>query len=207
VAHSGSTAHHPADTRGVGALPAPAIEGEPTSAEMISTGEAATIIGKDPRTIERWVDARKLRGSRPRDPVTDQPLKGSHRWVDARHAVAVAVGAGRTHLVPEQWRYLIPQRSQERLHLVEGLLTALVDAGQVAQVAALIRSCDDAAAAKAALIAQFGLTDVQAAYILDTPLRRLTRFDRLELEAEQGRLRAEIAALARILDGEAVTPR
>src|ERR671939_542362 len=63
---------------------------------------------------------------------------------------------------------------------------------------------DDAAAAKAALMAEFELTDVQATYILDTPLRRLTRFDRIELETEQERLREEIAELSRILDDEAV---
>jgi DNA gyrase subunit A len=53
-------------------------------------------------------------------------------------------------------------------------------------------------------MSQFGLSEIQATYILDTPLRRLTRFDRIELEAEQERLRAEIAELSRILDDEAV---
>ena len=92
-------------------------------------------------------------------------------------------------------------RRQERLHLVDGLLIALID---IDRVVALIRGSDDAAAAKAGLMAEFGLTDIQATYILDTPLRRLTRFDRIELEAEQQRLRAEIAELSRILDDEAV---
>jgi DNA gyrase subunit A len=88
-------------------------------------------------------------------------------------------------------------RRQDRLHLVDGLLIALID---IDRVVALIRGSDDAAAAKAGLMAEFGLTDVQATYILDTPLRRLTRFDRIELETEQERLRAEIAELSRILD-------
>ena len=48
----------------------------------------------------------------------------------------------------------------------------------------------------------FDLSDIQAQYILDTPLRRLTRFDKLELEHEQETLRAEIAALTEILDNE-----
>lgn len=87
------------------------VEGDPTEDEMISTGEAAQIVGKDPRTIERWVDSRKIRGGRPRDPGTGEPVDGSHRWVDARHAVAYAVGSGRTHLIPERWRHLIPQPS------------------------------------------------------------------------------------------------
>jgi DNA gyrase subunit A len=89
----------------------------------------------------------------------------------------------------------------DRLHLVEGLLIALID---IDRVVALIRASDDAAAAKAGLMSEFGLSDIQATYILDTPLRRLTRFDRIELETEQERLRGEIAELSRILDDDAV---
>src|SRR3954470_7668128 len=92
-------------------------------------------------------------------------------------------------------------KRQDRLHLVDGLLIALLD---IDRVVALIRASDDAAAARAALMAEFGLTEIQATYILDTPLRRLTRFDRIELETEQERLRAEIAELSRILDDEDV---
>ncbi|MEV6932392.1 DNA topoisomerase IV subunit A [Dactylosporangium sp. NPDC051485] len=93
------------------------------------------------------------------------------------------------------------KKRQDRLHLVDGLLIALLD---IDRVIALIRDSDNAAAAKAGLMSEFGLTDVQATYILDTPLRRLTRYDRIELEAEQQRLNEEIAALSRILDDEKV---
>jgi DNA gyrase subunit A len=93
------------------------------------------------------------------------------------------------------------RKRQERLHLVDGLLIALID---IDRVVALIRSSDDAAAAKAGLMSEFGLTDIQASYILDTPLRRLTRFDRIELETEQEKLRGEIAELSRILDNDDV---
>jgi len=92
-------------------------------------------------------------------------------------------------------------KREDRLHLVDGLLIALID---IDRVVAIIRGSDDAAAAKAALMSEFGLSDIQATYILDTPLRRLTRFDRIELETEQERLRAEIAELSRILDNEDV---
>ncbi|GAB7042770.1 MULTISPECIES: DNA gyrase/topoisomerase IV subunit A [Catenuloplanes] len=92
-------------------------------------------------------------------------------------------------------------KRQERLHLVDGLLIALLD---IDRVVALIRSSDDAASAKDGLMEQFGLSEIQASYILDTPLRRLTRFDRLELESEQERLNSEIAALSLILDDEKV---
>jgi DNA gyrase subunit A len=92
-------------------------------------------------------------------------------------------------------------KREDRLHLVDGLLIALID---IDRVVALIRGSDDAAAAKAGLMTEFGLTDIQATYILDTPLRRLTRFDRIELETEQERLRSEIAELSRILDDDGV---
>src|SRR3954454_16927959 len=92
-------------------------------------------------------------------------------------------------------------KREDRLHLVDGLLIALID---IDRVVALIRGSDDAAAAKAGLMSEFGLSEIQAAYILDTPLRRLTRFDRIELETEQERLRGEIAELSRILDDENV---
>jgi len=92
-------------------------------------------------------------------------------------------------------------KRQDRLHLVDGLLIALID---IDRVVAIIRGSDDAAAAKAGLMSEFGLTDIQATYILDTPLRRLTRFDRIELETEQERLRGEIAELSRILDNDDV---
>ncbi|WP_238013570.1 DNA topoisomerase IV subunit A [Dactylosporangium sp. AC04546] len=93
------------------------------------------------------------------------------------------------------------KKRQDRLHLVDGLLIALLD---IDRVVALIRASENAAAAKAGLMSEFGLTDIQATYILDTPLRRLTRYDRIELEAEQQRLNEEIAALSQILDDEKV---
>jgi hypothetical protein len=73
----------------------------------MGTGEAGLMIGKDPRTIERWIDRGILRGGRPTDVTTGEAVARSHRWVDAGHAVAYAVGAGRAHLVPPRWQYLI----------------------------------------------------------------------------------------------------
>ena len=56
-------------------------------------------------------------------------------------------------------------------------------------------------------MAIFDLTEIQAQYILDTPLRRLTRFDQLELERERETLQAEIAELTAILDSEPAAAR
>ena len=91
------------------------------------------------------------------------------------------------------------RKAHERLHLVLGLIVAIVD---IDEVIALIRSSDDTASAKARLMSVFDLTDVQATYILEMPLRRLTKFSRLELETERDELVARIAELTEILDDD-----
>ena len=90
-------------------------------------------------------------------------------------------------------------RKADRLHLVDGLLIALLDIDEVIQV---IRTSDDSAAAKERLISVFDLSQAQADYILEMQLRRLTRFSRLELEKEQESLRHEIEELEAILADE-----
>ncbi|MGA7207224.1 MAG: DNA topoisomerase IV subunit A, partial [Specibacter sp.] len=84
----------------------------------------------------------------------------------------------------------------DRLHLVEGLLIAIVDIDEVIQI---IRTSDEVAAARERLMAIYDLSEVQANYILDLQLRRLTRFSMVELESERDDLRREIAALEAIL--------
>lgn len=88
------------------------------------------------------------------------------------------------------------KKALERLHLVEGLLLAMVDIDEVIQV---IRSSDNAEAAKTKLIAVFDLDEIQAQYILDLRLRRLTKMSRIELEAERDDLKRRIEELERIL--------
>ncbi|NGN65102.1 DNA topoisomerase IV subunit A [Streptomyces sp. A7024] len=92
------------------------------------------------------------------------------------------------------------RKREDRLHLVEGLLVALVDIDEVIRI---IRASDNAAAAKDKLMRRFELSEIQTQYILDTPLRRLTKFDRIELESERDKLTAEIAELTAILDSDA----
>ncbi|WP_392673116.1 DNA topoisomerase (ATP-hydrolyzing) subunit A [Streptomyces sp. LN785] len=91
-------------------------------------------------------------------------------------------------------------KRRDRLHLVEGLLVALIDIDEVIR---LIRSSDNSAQAKERLIEHFSLSEIQTQYILDTPLRRLTRFDRIELESERDRLNVEIGELTAILESDA----
>lgn len=87
-------------------------------------------------------------------------------------------------------------KHRERLHLVEGLLVAIVDIDEVIQV---IRQSDDSDQARTRLRDVFDLSELQAEYILELRLRRLTKFSRIELEAEADKLRAEIARLEALL--------
>jgi DNA gyrase subunit A len=87
-------------------------------------------------------------------------------------------------------------RRRERLHLVEGLLIAILDIDEVIQV---IRTSDDGEQARTRLIEVFDLSQVQAEYILELRLRRLTRFSRIELETERDQLHREIEELEAIL--------
>jgi len=91
-------------------------------------------------------------------------------------------------------------KAADELHLVEGLLVAILDIDEVIQ---LIRSSDNAGEAKERLIQVFDLSDVQATYILDMPLRRLTKFSRIELETRRDDLQRTIAELDEILGDEA----
>ncbi|RSS49460.1 DNA topoisomerase IV subunit A [Streptomyces sp. WAC07061] len=90
-------------------------------------------------------------------------------------------------------------KRRDRLHLVEGLLVALLDIDEVIRI---IRDSDNSAQAKERLMERFSLSEVQTQYILDTPLRRLTRFDRIELESERDRLTGEIDELTGILESD-----
>ena len=101
----------------------------------------------------------------------------------------------RLAVVTRRSQYRLARR-RERLHLVEGLLVAILDIDEVIQV---IRTSDDSDAARTRLIEVFDLSQVQAEYILELRLRRLTRFSRIELETERDQLHREIEELEAIL--------
>jgi DNA gyrase subunit A len=90
-------------------------------------------------------------------------------------------------------------RRKERLHLVEGLLIAILDIDEVIQV---IRASDDGEQARGRLMDVFDLSQLQAEYILELRLRRLTKFSRIELETERDNLKAEIAQLEELLGSD-----
>jgi DNA gyrase subunit A len=91
-------------------------------------------------------------------------------------------------------------KRKARLHLVEGLLIAIVSIDEIIQI---IRSSEEVDDARRRLREVFDLSELQAEYILELRLRRLTKFSKLELETEHATLVAEIAELERILASEA----
>jgi DNA gyrase subunit A len=101
----------------------------------------------------------------------------------------------RIDVVTRRTRYRLARR-EERLHLVEGLLIAILD---IDRVISIIRGSDDTEAARTGLMSAFSLSQAQADYILELRLRRLTRFSTLELETEAQQLRDEIAELQALL--------
>jgi DNA gyrase subunit A len=86
-----------------------------------------------------------------------------------------------------------------RLHLVEGLLKAILSIDEVIKI---IRAADEVDEARTKLMQKFTLSEIQAEYILELKLRRLTKFSKLELETESKTLEREIADLRKILSSE-----
>ena len=121
-------------------------------------------------------------------------VDGGPRTLGLRELLQVYVDH-RLSVVTRRSRYRLARRL-ERLHLVEGLLIAILDIDEVIQV---IRQSDDTDQARTRLIDVFDLSLIQAEYILELRLRRLTKFSRIELEKEQEELRAQIAELEAIL--------
>ena len=125
-------------------------------------------------------------------------VDGGPRTLGLRELLQVYVDH-RLKVVTRRSQYRL-NRKKERLHLVEGLLIAILDIDEVIQV---IRASDDSDQARTRLIDVFDLSQVQAEYILELRLRRLTKFSRIELEAERDQLHREIEELEAILSSPA----
>jgi topoisomerase-4 subunit A len=86
---------------------------------------------------------------------------------------------------------------ERRFHLLEGLLVAFLNLDEVIHI---IRTEDQP---KPVLMARFGLTEVQADYILDTRLRQLARLEEMKIRGEQDELAKERDKLLALLGSEA----
>ena len=92
-----------------------------------------------------------------------------------------------------QWRL---DKVEKRLHLLAGLLVAFLNLDEVIRI---IRSEDDP---KPKLIKRFGLTEIQADYILDTKLRQLARLEEMKIRGEQADLAKEREDILTLLGSE-----
>jgi len=86
--------------------------------------------------------------------------------------------------------------SQQRLHILEGLLTALGDLDRVIDI---LRNSADGTTAKVAFTQQLSLSESQADSILAMPLRRLTGLEQEKILNEYGELQTKIAQLEKLL--------
>lgn len=87
-------------------------------------------------------------------------------------------------------------RVEKRLHLLEGLLVAFLNLDEVIEI---IRSEDQP---KPVLMERFGITEIQADYILDTRLRQLARLEEMKIRGEQDELSKERDSLLDLLGNE-----
>lgn len=88
------------------------------------------------------------------------------------------------------------RKAEERAHILEGLKIAL---DNLDAVIALIRRSQSPDEARAGLMRQFGLTDIQASAILDMRLQRLTQLERTKLVEEYQDVLKQIEYLKSIL--------
>src|SRR5688572_23718473 len=88
------------------------------------------------------------------------------------------------------------RKAEERAHILEGLRIAL---DHIDAIVALIRGSKDVETARAGLIAQFKLSEIQASAILEMRLQRLTGLERQKIEDEYQEILKLIAELKAIL--------
>ncbi len=89
--------------------------------------------------------------------------------------------------------------AEKRAHILEGYLIALDNLDEVIR---LIRASRDPELAKASLIENFSLSDIQAKAILDMRLQRLTGLERDKINNEYAELKKTIDYLTSILNDE-----
>jgi DNA gyrase subunit A len=91
------------------------------------------------------------------------------------------------------------RKAEERLHLVEGLLIAI---DNIDEVVAIIRGSKDSADARTKLMKRLKLSEIQAEYVLELRLRRLTALAYDELVEEKKTLLTTIKELKKILGSD-----
>ncbi|MCA9544791.1 MAG: DNA gyrase subunit A, partial [Myxococcales bacterium] len=91
------------------------------------------------------------------------------------------------------------RKAEARAHILEGFVIALDNIDRIIEIIRASATVDDA---RAGLMSEFGLSEIQATEILNMRLRRLTGLERAEIEAELAEVRATIEYLKSILDSD-----
>ncbi|MDO4739974.1 MAG: DNA topoisomerase (ATP-hydrolyzing) [Eubacteriales bacterium] len=104
----------------------------------------------------------------------------------------------RKNVVTRRTRFDLEQ-AEARAHILEGLIVAVDNLDAIIK---LIRASKTPKEARAGLVAQFALTEIQAQAILDMRLQRLTGLEILTLREEYAQLQKKIAKLQAILKSE-----
>ncbi|MFI3248000.1 MAG: DNA gyrase subunit A [Rikenellaceae bacterium] len=110
-----------------------------------------------------------------------------HHFVEHRHDVIL-----------RRTRYDL-RKAADRLHIVQGLLIAQDNIDEVIRI---IRAAKNPEEAKQGLISNFGLSDIQAAAIIEMRLRSLTGLEHDKLTAERDELESKIAYYNEVLSSE-----
>jgi DNA gyrase subunit A len=122
-------------------------------------------------------------------------VDGVPRLLSLDQAIIVYV-AHQMEVVTRRTEYRL-RKAQERAHIVEGLVKAL---GMIDAIIELIRGAKDVETARAGLMKKpFAFTEIQAGFILDMQLRRLTQLEGQKLRDELAELQATIKDLESIL--------
>ena len=91
------------------------------------------------------------------------------------------------------------EAAEERAHKLEGLIQAVLN---IDQVIAIVRSSENARAARTNLMQELHITGVQAQAILDLRLARLTKLEVITLEQEYDEVTKELQEINAILNSE-----
>ena len=126
-------------------------------------------------------------------------VDGVPKVLDLSQAVLIYV-AHQMEVVTRRTQYRI-DKAREREHIVEGLVRAL---DMIDAIIELIRGAADVDTARTGLMAKpFEFSEIQANFILDMQLRRLTQLEGQKLRDELGELQDRIKELESILRSKA----
>lgn len=92
------------------------------------------------------------------------------------------------------------RKSEERAHIVAGLMVAVMN---IDEVIAIIRKSENEKESREKLMARFDLDKIQAQAILDMALKRINQLEREKLQEEQDQLRKAIQEMRELLDSPA----